>query len=66
MAAHSDEWILEHVDDICLVLVELTKHAIAIYDRPWLRRHVWWRAGPCSRARRIIELDCYSMSDLRR
>lgn len=40
----SDEWILAHVDDICLVLSALTDHAIAIDDRPWLRRHVWWRA----------------------
>ena len=21
-----------------------TEHAVAIDDRPWLRRHVWWRA----------------------
>jgi hypothetical protein len=39
----SDEWILDHVDDICLMLVELTKHAVDIDDRAWLRRHVWWR-----------------------
>jgi hypothetical protein len=40
----SDEWILAHVDDICLVLSALTEHAVAIDDRKWLRRHVWWRA----------------------
>jgi hypothetical protein len=39
----NDGWILAHVDDICLVLIELTKHAIDIDDRRWLRRHVWWR-----------------------
>jgi hypothetical protein len=39
----SDEWILAHVDDICLVLSELTDHAVDIDDRPWLRRHLWWR-----------------------
>jgi hypothetical protein len=39
----SDQWIPAHVDDICLVLSALTDHAIAIDDRPWLRRHVWWR-----------------------
>jgi hypothetical protein len=40
----SDEWILDHVDNITLVLVELMKHAIAIDERPWLRRHIWWHA----------------------
>jgi hypothetical protein len=35
--------ILAHVDDITLVLVELTKHAIDIDDRPWLQRHIWWQ-----------------------
>jgi hypothetical protein len=39
----SDEWILAHVDDMCLVLSALTDHAIAIDDRPWLQRHIWWR-----------------------
>jgi hypothetical protein len=33
----SDEWILAHVDDICLVLSALTDHAIAIDDPRWLR-----------------------------
>jgi hypothetical protein len=26
------------------VLIALTQHAMDIDDRPWLRRHVWWRA----------------------
>jgi hypothetical protein len=26
------------------VLIALTEHAMAIDDRAWLRRHVWWRA----------------------
>jgi hypothetical protein len=43
MADVDDRWIIEHVNDICLVLVKLTEHAVAIDDRPWLRRHLWWR-----------------------
>jgi hypothetical protein len=34
--AATPEWILVHVDGICPVLVELTKHAIDIDDRRWL------------------------------
>ena len=40
----TDEWILSHVDDVAAVLMALTEHAIAIDDRVWLRRHVWFRA----------------------
>jgi hypothetical protein len=40
----SDAWIVEHVDDVATVLIALTQHAMDIDDRPWLRRHVWWRA----------------------
>jgi hypothetical protein len=36
--------ILGHVDDVAAVLIALTEHAMAIDDREWLRRHVWWRA----------------------
>jgi hypothetical protein len=44
MAERSDEWIVAHVDDVCAVLTTLTEHAVAIDDRLWLRRYVWWRA----------------------
>jgi hypothetical protein len=35
---------LAHVDDVCAVLIALTKRAMEADDRAWLRRHVWWRA----------------------
>jgi hypothetical protein len=40
----SDEWIVEHVDDVATVLIALTEHAVKTDDRAWLRRHVWWHA----------------------
>jgi hypothetical protein len=40
----SDQWIVEHVDDITLILHLLTIDAEKKGDRNWLRRHVWFRA----------------------
>jgi hypothetical protein len=39
----SDEWILLHVDDVAFVLMALCEHALAIDDKAWLRKHIWWR-----------------------
>jgi hypothetical protein len=42
IALASDEWIIEHANDLTAALWGLTQHAIDRNDEPWLRRHHWW------------------------
>jgi hypothetical protein len=42
MALASDEWIVEHTNDITATLWVLSKHAIDHGDEGWLTRHYWW------------------------
>ena len=41
-AARSDEWIIEHSNDLTATLWFLTQHAIDHNDWGWLTRHHWW------------------------
>ena len=42
IAPASDEWIVEHVNDLTTALWGLTQHAINHGDEGWLTRHYWW------------------------
>jgi hypothetical protein len=41
LAFASDEWIIEHTNDLTASLWFLSQHAIDHGDEPWLRHH-WW------------------------
>ena len=42
VALASDEWIIEHTNDLTATLWFLTQHAIDHNDVGWLTRHHWW------------------------
>ena len=61
MALASDQWIIEHTNDLTATLWFLTQHAINHNDWGWLTRHYWWlkaatrlnRGEAHNRARRL-------------
>jgi hypothetical protein len=42
LALASDEWIIEHTNDLTATLWFLSRHALDHKDEASLRRHYWW------------------------
>jgi hypothetical protein len=59
LALTTDEWIIEHVNDILAALWFLSRLALDHGDWDWLRRHHWWLTA----ATRLNRGEASSMLD---